>query len=316
MTRRRIVLIVLAAMGASAGTLAISGFYLLRGAPSWYRRPRTSGAAAASLEDKLVVYYDRMAAARAWRVRHHAASTGIASTRAGAPTPPAADPTLAPFHIQFSDEELNAFFDKWAGADNRRESKMDQYLQDPRILLQPGKLILAATVKDLGAVVSMEIRPTIDASGMLQLKLSRAYAGMLPLPDGLWQSRREQIQKLLERNLQRDQATAKITPDGVANGAAAAAGMKELLLDALANQPAAPVLFLPDDTMHPGRSEPVTLGAVTLGDGTIDMLAREMDGEERAGLLERLRKPRGDAGGDSAGAATAGARPANGAGGG
>ena len=292
---RRIVLVALIVVLVGLGAMLGSAYLLARGAPAWYRlQGKAEAAAAATLENKLIVYYDRMAAAQAWRVRHQAATTESSTRRFSSTAEAAAavtkDPTLDPFEIQFTDAELNAFFDKWASAGGRRDA-MDQYVSDPRILIQQGKLILAATVRDMGTVVSVEMEPRLDEAGQLELNLGRAYAGMLPLPQAVLASRKGQIERVLRRKLVGYQASARFTADGVANGAAAAAGINELLLCALAKQPAEAVLFLPYDLAHPGRSVPVKMEAISLGEGSITMRVREMDAAERARLFERLEKP-------------------------
>lgn len=269
--------------------LAASVWFLARGTPSWYRQP-VSEAAAMSFENKLVTYYDRLGAAHAWRVRQlqrSSAGNSAAGTGAAA-VAPEADPTLAPFDLQFSDAELNAFLGKWAasaGAD------LGSQLQDPRLRISSGSVVLAAMVPRLGSVLSLSIAPRLDDAGQLRLDISSVALGLLPLPGSLWQARRGQIEQMLCDDLETDQYGASFSRDGVANHYAASAAMKELLLDALQGRPAEPVLFLPFDATHPNRMVPLKLEALSLGQGSIAMRVRELDGAERTTLLGRLRKP-------------------------
>src|SRR5205085_8300733 len=83
---------------------------------------------------------------------------------------------------------------------------------------------------------------------------------------------------------------AKISPDGAANGPAVAAGMNLLLLHALNNEPADPILFLPHDLTHSGNGLPVKLTAVKIENKTITMTVQPLTAEERQELLQKLKQ--------------------------
>ncbi len=265
---------------------AITGWFLLRGTPEWYR-PRENSAdrervAAASVEDKLIRVYDWVGAARARRVRQAESATHA----------PAATKPLVPetFQVQFTDEELNAFFDKWADAGGRRAA-LEQYVDNPRLVLRDNQLILAATVKEMGTVVSMEFQPQIDEQGKLQMNLQKVLGGILPLPEALWTRQRDRVASALERKLPGLQQSSDISSDGAADAAAAMVGMNELVLAALNRQPAEPVLFMPFDVRHPGRSDPMKLTAVSIESGKISLTVQEMSPAQRQALLEKLHAP-------------------------
>jgi uncharacterized protein YpmS len=195
-----------------------------------------------------------------------------------------------PFQIQFTDEELNAFFDKWADVNGRREV-IERYVDDPRLVVRDNQLILAGTVKELGTVISMQFEPRIDERGNLQMNMVRVLGGILPLPDALWSSKRERMEQYLQAKLPAYQQAAAMMPDGTANSAAASAAMNKLLQSVLHDDAADPVLFVPYDVKKLSRSVPVKITAVSIQNNTLTITAEQMTAAERAGLLDRLRAP-------------------------
>lgn len=287
----------------SAGVLVIVlltatslGWIFLQGQPAWYRRvsaPQHSGGAAARMEDKLILVYDRVARLHAWHVRHNSEPM----PRSGWTPPHALNPLAAgsaspsaelPFQITFTDAELNAFFEKWADAPGRH-ALMDAYVDEPRVQLSAGKMILAGRVKAFHTVISVELLPAIDPDGQLRVNLARVYGGILPLPQSFWAGERDRLVARLDESFAAEQPSVEIASDGTANGVAAAAGMNRLVVATLLRQPAAPVLFLPYDLRHPDRTVPTQLQGVALGDGTIKLQVREMMPAERDHLLAALR---------------------------
>lgn len=272
--------------------IAVCGWFMLRGTPAWYRATAITAdqrrAAAARVEDKLIHIYNWVAATRARRVR------AVAATKS-APTSTAAIDFLAhepaqPFQITFTETELNAFFEKWADAGDRRQV-LAQYVQNPRVVLRDNQIILAGTLKDLGLVVSMEFEPKIDPQGNLQMDLVRVVGGVLPLPDLVWAKRRKQMQTMLTRQLPALQARTYIAPDGTASPATAEASMNKLLQAVLSRQIADPVIFLPYDVQHLDSSVPVTVSAVSIQKDTLTMTVQQMTTAQRQALVEKLRTP-------------------------
>lgn len=273
--------------------LSVGGWFMLRGTPDWYQ-PRTLTAeqrktSEARAEAMFVNMTNWAGGARAALLRAANALEGESPTTSQAATALAHQPA-APFQIQFSDDDLTAFFDKWAGGNGRREY-FDQYVQDARLILRNNQLILAGTVKEMGTVVSVQFEPRIDARGSLQLRIARVLGGILPLPDAVWARKREKIERLLESKLPAYQQSAALSSDGTANSAASAAGMNKLLLAVLRGESAEPVLFIPYDVKKLNRSVPVKITAVTIENNTLKMTAEQMTTAERDAMLERLRAP-------------------------
>src|SRR5262249_25132983 len=115
--------------------------------------------------------------------------------------------------IEITQEELDALLDKWSTVYNWRQG-YDQFIEDPRLILRDGSLILAARVKDLGAVASFQFHPEIDQNGQLHLDLTRVAGGRLPLPDAVWRPWRDRIVNALQRRLPTWRREAKIDAAG------------------------------------------------------------------------------------------------------
>ena len=288
MTRVRVAaLVVLIALGLATAGGSLAGWLFLHGQPDWYRRAggsQTSAGAAEQMEAKLIHLYNRVAAVHAWRVRQAASVRQTQFTAASVSSRPAEQP----FEITFSDAELNAFFDKWADTADRRAA-MGAYVEDPRLQIRPGEMILAARVKRFHTVISLELEPALDAEGRLRLNLNRVYGGILPLPEALWSSERDQLVQMMDEKYAELQSAVEIGPDGTANAAASAAVMNRLLVATLQHQSAEPVIFLPYDLSRLARTVPTQVEAVHLGDGTLTLNVREMAADERAALLLRIR---------------------------
>ena len=271
-----------------AGLSAIS-YVMIRRTPDWYqpdtRTPDQRSRAADKIENLLILL-------RNWGGEQHAAKV-----RAKAPT---ADPQqqqvrqwLAEkpdqaFVISFTDDELNAFFNKWAEPANRR-GWFDQYVTDPRLVIRGTQLIIVGQPKAVDLVVSLVFEPKLDADGNLNLNLVHVLGGVLPLPDAMWTGQRALVEQTLQNNLPRYQNGAAISPDGIANGDAASAAMNELLLAATQYKPASAVIFIPIELQHLSQSLPVKITALALHDHTLEMTVEGMSAEERDALLTHLK---------------------------
>jgi hypothetical protein len=279
-----VVVLVVAFLG---GVMVLAGgWFMLRGTPEWYKpdtiAPQERQIAARNAEDMFTRMTNWAASARARRIR-----AGLTTTQANIAM--AHEPSQ-PFQIQFTDEELNAFFDKWADLNGRREF-FEQYVEDPRLVLRNNLLILAGSIKEMNMVVSMEFTPRIDERGRLQMDLVRVLGGILPMPSALWARPRERIGRLLESRLPIYQNSATIAADGTANASASAAGMNKLLLAVLNGNSADPVLFVPYDLRNLNRTLPVKITAVSIENNMLTVTAEQMTSVERSALVGRLRAP-------------------------
>ena len=264
-------------------TAASVGIILYRGTPNWYHPlnldPQLREAAAQRATNKLVMIQNQAARIRRddRRARGGSAAT-VPVDRA------------APITVSFTEDELNAFFDKWA-VWNGWKSKYEKHITDPIILLSDGRIIVAAKARALNTVASLHFEPRITDQGLLDLRLVRVLGGRLPLPDAALSGYRQKLAETMLRNMPRWQATATIDSSGTPNFSAVAAAMGQLALHVLANEPAEPVLFVPlvDSNLHP-RSVAVTLTDVRVVDHTLTLSVQPMTSTERAALLTRIRE--------------------------
>jgi uncharacterized protein YpmS len=206
-----------------------------------------------------------------------------ASSRVGTPS---THPTQV-HQISFTQDELNGFFQKW-DASFGWSKRYEDYLSDPQLVIHEGRLILAATVKSMGAVVSIEFQPRLEG-GKLNMPVERVLAGQLPLPAALWNSYRAQLETKAARMLPDWQQGAELLPNGSANPDAVKAGMSELLIDILEDRPARPILFLPASIDHAGRCLAVKLTGVEIGDQSLTLTIEPVPIGERPALLEAIR---------------------------
>jgi hypothetical protein len=276
------------AIVAVAVTLASVAIMLFRAAPTWYRPlamdPQRREAAAQRATNKLAMIQNEAARLRRdERLAERAASTSTTS--------PA---TLAapgrPITVSFTEDELNAFFDKWA-VWNDWKSKYQRYIEDPVVLLDDGRIVIAAKVRDMNTVASLHFEPRVTEDGLLNLRLVRILGGKLPLPEAVLSKYRTRLSDAMAQNLPRWQRTAAIDSGGTPNASAVAAAMGRLALHVLEHEPADPVLFLPlvDANLRP-RSVAVRLTDVRIEDRTLTLTVEPMSGAQRAELLKRIRE--------------------------
>lgn len=273
-------LLVVVFFAVFCGIIGAAGWWMSRRVPDWYARrhrsPQETAAAAHRAEREVQ-------RTLSWAEDQQAYTD---SSRYGAPSTQPAK-VLA---ISLTEDELNGFFQKWDSAFGWSRS-YSQYLSDPQIVLQDGKLILAANCKDMGTVVSIVFAPRLE-DGKLEMPVERVLAGRLPLPHTFWDRYRVTLTDRMEEPLPRWQAGAEIRPNGTANSDAVAAAMSELLIDILNDRPAPPVLFLPYDISNRHRSLPVKLTDVDIANKTLILKVQPLTPSERSDLLANIRAPR------------------------
>ena len=274
-------LAILIAIGAGVG------WYLLRGTPTWYEvpalDPAARQAAAVRAENELKRTIDWAASQQAEeRAAIHAARGAAPST--GPATTQATRPSLT---VTFSEQELNAAFEKWETAYGWRES-YGSYITDPRIVLHEGRLIVAGNVKDRNMLISLHFAPKVDGKGRLNFELARVLGGRLPLPESAFDGYREKLEQKLKGALPGLQRGAQIKPDGSANDKAVAATLGRLLLCVLDRRPEEAVIFLP---ANQGTRVPVKVAEVDIEGKSISLTVQLMTPQERAALLDHIREP-------------------------
>jgi hypothetical protein len=283
---------------------------MLRGRPDWYGDqqvdPAAQKAAAARAEDEIKRTLDWASAQQAEeRARlqgggnaglapdNGGPATGSVAATTGGSTPASTAPSTQSaasrrsLTVHFTEQELNAAFNKW-GTLWHWDEKYGQSISDPRIVLHGGRVIVAGSVTDLGAVVSLHFQPSVQPDGRLRFDLVRVLGGRLPLPQAMFDSYRGKIEAKVRAALPGLQQGARIAPDGSANEKAVGAAMSKLLLRVLHGQADDAVLFL---TANQGTQVPVKLTGLTIDGKSIAATVELMNARERAALLERIKAP-------------------------
>ena len=265
--------------------LAAAGAYVygVRRTPEWLRRPMASAAeraAAANRLDQKIM--EALSAVSDMNAGQNASSQPASSEDK---RPSAAQP-YKQLRVSFTEEELNASFQKWDQLYGWTERYKD-HVQDPSIVIYDGRIVLAGNSTDVGSVVSLHFDPKLNSKGMLDLRLERVLAGRLPLPQSFFDKYRTSMITRLQGALPALQRKAAFKPDGSANSETMSAAMGKLFLHVLKNEPAEPVLFLP---IGQSRSVPVRLTDVTVEDKSITLTVKPLNADERVALLERIRE--------------------------
>jgi hypothetical protein len=296
-------LLVVGVLVAVALVLGLIVYRMFRGTPDWYLPHALSAEQraqhAGSAERKFAEVQNWVAERRARQAR---------SGDGG----PVASVTAALNHqgldagaFQVTADELNSFFDKWASF-YHWDAVYAPYLKDPMVVLRDGRVIVAGTHEELGAVVSLHVALRLDDKRRLRTDLVDVLAGRLPVPGGVWEPKQRQIEHALSSRLPRWQHQATIDPNGAANDAAVYASLAKLVLHGLDRRPSAPFVFVPViEAGDGGRTlnVPVKVTDVRVQEGQIHMSAEALTEQERVSFLAYLKQ-------DEASASDVNAQPA------
>jgi hypothetical protein len=265
--------------------LAAAGAYVfgVRRTPDWLTRPIATAAertAAAGRVDRKIL--------EALSLVGEMNAAESAESRPADPTDKRAVATQPsrPLRVDFTEEELNASFQKWDQLYGWTDRYKD-YVQNPTVVIHDGRLVLAGNSKELGTIVSLHFEPKLTQNGQLDLRLAQVLAGRLPIPQTFFEKYRTSATAKLQAALPNLQRKAQIKPDGSANSEAMTAAMGKLFLHVLANESAEPVIFLP---VGQSRSVPVRLTDVAIDNQTLSLTVKPLNAAERASLLQRIRE--------------------------
>jgi hypothetical protein len=259
------------------GITALLAYRRVQAVPVWYRQmmnPEQIDRAAQRAEDKLI------------ESRNWAGAIAAAEARASrGNTRPSPMPVAEEFSVRVSDEELNAFFLKWARL-NGWDRQINQYVADPVVATHDGAIVLAGKMKDLGGVLlSMHFKPVLEGD-KFAMRLVRVTGGQLDLPTSKAQEQLDKMKGPLGEATDRWRRDARLDSKGQANSALTLAALGRVAMSILTREPVEAVAFLPVDDR---RSVPVRLTRVNVVDGHIEVAARPVPAEERAGVVERLK---------------------------
>jgi hypothetical protein len=265
-------------------TFALVGIYLYRGTPSWYRsRIATTQQirdAANSADQKLLDLFSWAASAQARQLRriHGTSSPG--------------DAPIGPKTVTFTEEEVNSFIAAWSTSDKSQlEQRISRYFTYGRVVFDTDAVILAGHSPVFGALASAQFDPAIDAQGNLNVTLDSILAGRLPIPQAALAGQLRSLQFLLHQQLSIQRPAVAIDSALTANASALAASWLHLLLSALNDQPADPVLIIPFNITNLRHGLPVKLTAIRILPGQITLTLTPLVPEDRQTLLDRLCQP-------------------------
>jgi hypothetical protein len=202
-------------------------------------------------------------------------------------TMPTTSESSGPITIALSEEEINSFFVTWNPRFHWKE-KISGFAQDPVLLIEDHELILAATVNGWDAVISLHLLPRLE-NGKLHISITEVTAGTLALPQSAYAGYLNKLVNLTEKKLPLERKEAEINPRGWTNGATVAAAMSELLIHTLHDEPAEPVLFVPEKIGHDSRSLPMLVTGVSVADKVLTVTLQPMTADQRQALLLHIR---------------------------
>ncbi len=191
------------------------------------------------------------------------------------------------FEIHFTQDELNALLEKWSTLYGWR-SRYSQWISDPRIILRNGRLILAANVKDFGAILSFHFAARLDEHQQLHFDLVRVMGGKLPLPNAVWEGHKRRIVVGLLRWMPVWQRSARLDAQGAANAPAMFHTLGRLVLHVANYEPADAILFLP--LVDGDKSIPVQVTNLQLQDKALTLVVRRLTPQETESLRQSLQR--------------------------
>ena len=208
----------------------------------------------------------------------------------GEDVPSASTRPIAPVTVTFTQDEINASIGKQL---ERYKSTYERYVTDPYVALEDGSIVLMGNVPEFGRVASAFFEPRLDDKGLLRCDLTSLKIGSLPLPEGLLAKHRQKVENAVRTRLPAWQRDADIGPTGLINSDGRSAALGQLVLRILHHEPSPAVVFLPKDIQNRSDkgSVPVKLTNVGVEKGALTITIEPMTAEERAALLEKIRKP-------------------------
>jgi hypothetical protein len=278
----RRVLLVVAILLCAVLAVGLTAYYRYRETPSWYQAPPLSEQerkqAANSADQKLADLFSWAAAVQAHAARQiHGDSN---------------QPTPDPKSVTLSETELNAFVDAWQSTQRTQlQDKLSHYFTDGKLVLTDNRIILAGTSRDLGAVLGVQLDPSVDDQGHMHLQWDGISAGELNLPRALVSGRLKSLNAQLQDQMSRYQESADIDQTLTANSSAVQASLTRWLLDALNGKVSDSTAFVPFDVGDFSQAEAVRLTSVQVTGGSITLGFTALAPDDRAAILSRIKQP-------------------------
>lgn len=188
--------------------------------------------------------------------------------------------------VSFSGPELDTYFRKWLD-ETGYGPRLAKYMQDPRIGVEGGHVILAGRMPEFGAIVGMHFLPVADEDGAVHLRLEGVYAGRIRLPEVALEKFRTLTVDALGENLPRLRREAEISPQGFANEAAILAASQSQLMALFEGKEIEPLItFVP----LPGRGfVAARISELSVADDELILAVELLDESGRQQLLREIR---------------------------
>ncbi len=292
----KIAAVVVLLLFVAAAGVALYAWRGMRAVPAFYESEPLAGAerleAIESVERKVLNLQgvlDRAYARATAGKAPETASSGSATRPAGPPDP---DPLFGesadqePISVSFTGPELDTYFNKWL-EESGYGPRLEQYMTNPRIAVQDGRVILAGRMADFNAVVSLHFLPIADPDGTVHLRLDGIYAGRLPLPEMAFEEFRDRTVAALAENMPQMRRGADISAEGFANEDAIFLASQAQLIELLEGREVETMrTFLP----LPGRGWiPARVSELEVADHELTLAVELLTPEERQALLRELR---------------------------
>jgi hypothetical protein len=239
--------------------------YLYWASPEFYLPPLTPAQNAAAAE----IAEQKMISVRNWA--EHARAIESAHLHGVATQP------IGALHITITDSQINAFFQKWKSLVDWDEN-VGPYVSDLNLAIVKGHIVISGYVQSMHTIASLVIALQLDAQGNLQGHLERVLTGRLTLPPTLWESQRSRAIQVLTRLISDWQTDAKMDASGSTNLPGVATAMGKLLIAALEDKTAPPVIFVPIDQRG---GIPARVTSLEVGDRQITLTLEAMKSADR-----------------------------------
>jgi hypothetical protein len=209
------------------------------------------------------------------------------------------DPTTAPsttHTLTLTEDELNVML---APQEKMLLARYGQWIDEPYVHLNGGRMVLAVTLKDTARVLSVHVEPKLTDEGFT-LAIDKLELGDQAVFRFLWSGYvgklGEQCRPKLDEVRKNAAWIERRLPDGtrlagsdMGNEAAVASAMNRLVLRSIEGQAADPVLFLPVDGKFEHGGFPMRVTDVKVNDGTISLTFKPLTPAERDHLMARLK---------------------------
>jgi hypothetical protein len=275
-------------MWAFVAMASVYSVYLARSTPDWYSAPELAQADQQNLANQSV-----QTAADLFSYASDVAAAQRRNYLARQNDPAAATEVIPPKTFTLGEAQVNAFVSQWESSiGGGLDRKLSPYLSGARVALLDGRLLVAATVRDMGllsnSIASIEFMPRLDDGGLLHPVLAGVYSGRLPVPLVMLQKQRHSLTLLLNDALPEWQNESGVGPDGMANHAAAVTAVAKIAQAALEDLAIDPVVLIPCAVGDLRRTVPLRITSLIIADRQLTATFSPLSQDQLHSLLREI----------------------------